>query len=137
MLMPRKKAKDQEGILSHPIIVRLTEGQFNKLEKIRLESDCKTVGEIVRKILANRPIKLLHKDISMNEPMEEMALIRKEIKSIGVNINQQTHRFHTSQNQTERSFHAIKTAETYKTIEPKIDRLFILLSKLAEKWLQK
>lgn len=73
----------------------------------------------------------------MNAPMEEMALIRREIKSIGININQQTHHFHMSENQTERSFHAIKTAETYKTIEPKIDRLFILLSKLAEKWLQK
>jgi len=134
--MSRKKARDQDSILSHPIIVRLTENQFSKLEKIRLESDIKTIGEVVRKILTNRPIKLLHKDISMNQPMEEMALIRKEIKSIGVNINQQTHRFHISQNDTERSFHAIKTSETYNTMEPKIDRLLAIISKLAEKWLQ-
>ncbi|CAM4388486.1 hypothetical protein SAMN06265348_115130 [Pedobacter westerhofensis] len=134
--MSRRKAKDQDNILSHPIIVRLTENQFIKLEKIRMESDIKTIGEVVRKILNNRPIKLLHKDVSMNLPMEEMALIRKEIKSIGVNINQQTHRFHISQNDTERSFHAIKTSETYKTIEPKIDRLLAIISKLAEKWLQ-
>ncbi len=134
--MSRRKAKDQDSILSHPIIVRLTENQFNKLEKIRMESDVKTIGEVVRKILTNRPLKLLHKDITMNQPMEEMALIRKEIKSIGVNINQQTHRFHISQNDTERSFHAIKTSETYKLIEPKIDRLLSILSKLAEKWMQ-
>ena len=134
--MSRKKAKDQDSILSHPIIVRLTENQFNKLEKIRLQSDIKTIGEIVRKILTNRPIKLHHKDVTMNQPMEEMALIRKEIKSIGVNINQQTHRFHISQNDTERSFHAIKTAETYKSMEPKIDRLLAIISKLAQKWLQ-
>ncbi|RLJ77384.1 mobilization protein [Pedobacter alluvionis] len=134
--MPRRKAKDQESILSHPIIVRLTENQFKKLEKIRIESDIKTIGEVVRKILTNRPIKLLHKDISMNQPMEEMALIRKEIKSIGVNINQQTHRFHISQSDTERAFHALKTSETYKSIEPKIDRLISIISKLAEKWLQ-
>jgi len=134
--MSRRKAKDQESILSHPIIVRLTENQFKKLEKIRIESDIKTIGEVVRKILTNRPIKLLHKDISMNQPMEEMALIRKEIKSIGVNINQQTHRFHISQSDTERAFHALKTSETYKSIEPKIDRLISIISKLAEKWLQ-
>jgi len=134
--MSRRKAKDQESILSHPIIVRLTENQFKKLEKIRIESDIKTIGEVVRKILTNRPIKLLHKDISMNQPMEEMALIRKEIKSIGVNINQQTHRFHISQSDTERAFHALKTSETYKTIEPKIDSLISIISKIAEKWLQ-
>ena len=134
--MSRKKAPDQDSLLSRPIIVRLTEKQFNKLEKIRLESDTKTMGEVVRKILDNRPIKLLHRDITMNQHMEEMALIRKEIKSIGVNINQQTYRFHVSQSDTERAFHAIKTAETYKTIEPKIDRLLSIISKLAEKWLQ-
>lgn len=134
--MSRRKATDQDSILSHPIIVRLTENQFKKLDKIRKESDIKTIGEVVRKILTNRPIKLLHKDISMNQPMEEMALIRKEIKSIGVNINQQTHRFHISQSDTERSFHAIKTSETYKSMEPKIDRLLSIISKLAEKWLQ-
>lgn len=135
--MSRRKAKDQDSILSHPIIVRLTENQFSKLDKIRMESDIKTIGEIVRKILTNRPIKLHHKDITMNQPMEELALIRKEIKSIGVNINQQTHRFHISQTDTERSFHAIKTSETYRTMEPKIDRLLVIISKLAEKWLQK
>ncbi|RZJ83151.1 MAG: mobilization protein [Chryseobacterium sp.] len=134
--MSRRKATDQDSILSRPIIVRLTENQFRKLEKIRKESDIKTIGEVVRKILTNRPIKLLHKDISMNQSMEEMALIRKEIKSIGVNINQQTHRFHISQSDTERSFHAIKTSETYKSMEPKIDRLLSIISKLAEKWLQ-
>lgn len=134
--MSRKKAKDQDKLLVHSIIFRLTESQFKKLEKIRLESEVKTIGAVIRNIISNRPIKLLHKDISMNAPMEELALIRKEIKSIGININQQTHRFHISETSTERSFHAIKTAETYKLLEPKIERLLILVSKLSEKWLQ-
>ncbi|MET4141655.1 mobilization protein [Pedobacter sp. UYP1] len=134
--MARNKAKDQDKILSHPIIIRLTEKQYKKVADLWLESDCKSIGDVVRKIIANRPIKLLHKDISMNAPMEEMALIRKEIKSIGVNINQQTHSFHISQNPIERSFHSSKTAQIYREIEPKIERLITLISKLAEKWLQ-
>lgn len=135
--MSRRKSKAQDSLLTHPIIIRLTEVQFNKLEAIRVKSDIKTIGGIIRRILANRPINLLHKDVSMNAPMEEMALIRKEIKSIGVNINQQTHRYHASTSETERSFHSIKTAETYKSIEPKIDQLMVIISKLASKWLQK
>ena len=134
--MSRKKSKDQDSLLTHPIIVRLTETQYKKLESIRKESDIKTIGEVVRKILSNRPIKLLHKDITMNGPMEEMASIRKEIKSIGININQQTHRFHISQNDTERAFHAMKTSDMYKSIEPKVDQLLAIISKLSKKWLQ-
>lgn len=135
--MSRKKVIDQDSILSHTIVVRITAGQYEKLDTISKESDSKTIAHVVRKIIANKPITLLHKDISMSGPMEELALIRKEIKSIGVNINQQTHKFHISQNDTERAFHTNKTAETYKSIEPKIDRLFIILSNLASKWLQK
>ncbi|WP_130857907.1 mobilization protein [Olivibacter jilunii] len=135
--MPRKKVKDQEQVLSHPIILRITESEFNKLEKIRQESDCKSIGEVVRKILAKRKITYLHRDISMNGPMEELALIRKEIKAIGININQQTHRFHTSQSNGERAFHALKTASIYKQLEPKIDELLDIVSKLAKKWLQR
>lgn len=135
--MSRRKVKDKESILSHTIVVRITAGQYEILEKLSKESDRKTIAEVVRNIIANRPIKLLHKDISMNGSMEELALIRKEIKSIGVNINQQTHRFHVSTTETERSFHTIKTSETYKSIEPKIDRLMVIISKLAERWLQK
>lgn len=135
--MSRKKVRDQDSILSHTIVVRITAGQYEKLDRISKESDGKTIAHVVRKIIENKPITLLHKDMSMNGPMEELALIRKEIKSIGVNINQQTHKFHISQNDTERTFHTNKTAETYKSIEPKIDRLFIILSNLALKWLQK
>lgn len=134
--MSRKKVKDQGSLLSHTIVVRITTSQYEKLDKISKESDNKTIANVVRNIIANRPIKLLHKDISMNATMEELALIRKEIKSIGVNVNQQTHKFHISQNDTERTFHTNRTDEIYKTIEPKIDRLFTILSKLAEKWLQ-
>lgn len=135
--MSRKKVRDQDNILSHTIVVRITSGQYENLDKISKESDGKTIAHVVRKIIENKPITLLQKDISMSGSMEELALIRKEIKSIGVNINQQTHKFHISQNDTERAFHTNKTAETYKSIEPKIDRLFIILSNLALKWLQK
>lgn len=135
--MPRKKTKDQDKVLRHPIIVRVTATTYKKLSELCKESDHKTIGHLIRCILENKPIKLLHIDNSLNPVMEELALIRKEIKSIGVNINQQTHRFHLSQNDTERSFHALKTGEIYKTMEPKIDRLLSLITRLAEKWLQK
>lgn len=135
--MSRKKVKDQDSLLSHTIVVRITTGQYEKLDQLAKECDGKTIAHIVRKIIANKPITLLHKDVSMSGPMEELALIRKEIKSIGVNINQQTYKFHISQNDRERAFHSNKTAETYKAIEPKIDRLLILVANLTMKWLQK
>ncbi|QNL49793.1 mobilization protein [Olivibacter sp. SDN3] len=135
--MPRRKSRYPDDLLNHNIIIRVNTETFRKLEKLQKESDCSSIAEVVRKILANRRITYLHRDISMNGPMEELALIRKEIKAIGININQQTHRFHISQSNGERAFHALKTANVYKQLDPKIDRLLEVVSKLAEKWLQR
>lgn len=135
--MARKKLSNQEELLSKPIVIRVNEATYARLEKIQKESDCQSIGEVARKILSNKRIKCFHRDISLNAPMEEMALIRKEIKAIGININQQTHKFHISETPMERSFHHIKTTDEYKRIEPKIDRLLAIISKLAQRWLQK
>lgn len=136
-IMVRKKAANQQELLTHPIRTRVTEAVYKRLEKLKQESDCRSVGETARKILSNEKINCFYRDISLNAPMEEMALIRKELKAVGININQQTHKFHISENEAERTFFAMKTAGLYKQVGEKVDKLLIIISKLAEKWLQK
>ncbi|MFA6275781.1 MAG: plasmid mobilization relaxosome protein MobC [Pedobacter sp.] len=135
--MSRKKAKNQEQLLTHNVIIRVTETVFNKLEKTRIESGSLSVAEVVRKILSNRKIKIFHQDNSMNAPMEEMALIRKELKAIGININQITRTFNQDKAETHRAFYVMKVADLYKNVDARVERLLVIISQLAEKWLQK
>ncbi|WP_343319981.1 hypothetical protein [Sphingobacterium multivorum] len=71
----------------------------------------------------------------MNPIMEELSMIRKEIKSIGVNINQQTHKYHIAKSAKERQYHENKTAKIYAQLEPEIIRLLTIVSQLADRWL--
>jgi hypothetical protein len=87
--------------------------------------------------LSKEKINCFYRDISLNASMEEMALIRKELKSIGININQQTHRFHISESESQRAFYVLKTADLYKKVGERVELLLIIISKLAEKWLPK
>src|SRR3546814_218485 len=135
--MPRRKVSNRGRLLSHPVRTRLTRKNYNRLEEIARNSNCSSVGEVARKILSRQRIVVFHRDISMNGPMEELALIRKELKAMGININQQTKYFHASQSSAERAFYALKTAELYRSIEGKVDRLLEIVSALAEKWLSK
>lgn len=135
--MPRKKLKNEEDILSHNLIVRVDAAQFNKIEKLRVESNCQTVAEIVRRILSGKKINCFYTDVSMNAPMEELVSIRKELKAIGININQITRTFNqekTSENN--RAYYVLKVADLYKKVDEKVDRLLLLITKLTEKWLQ-
>ena len=135
--MPRKKLKNEAEILSHNMIVRVSELQFNKLEKLRAESNCQTVAEIVRRILSGKKINCFYTDVSMNAPMEELVSIRKELRAIGININQITRTFNQEKTtESSRTYYVLKVADLYKNVDEKMDRLLVLIGKLTEKWLQ-
>lgn len=135
--MPRKRATNQDALLTKNVIVRITETTFNKLEKMQVESGSASVADVVRRILSNRKIKLLHQDNSLNAPMEELALIRKELKAIGININQITRTFNQDKAETHRAFYVMKVADLYKNVDERVDKLLVIISQLAETWLQK
>ncbi|WPU97873.1 mobilization protein [Mucilaginibacter sp. cycad4] len=133
--MSRKKTADQETLFTCPVRTRITQAAWNKLEKIQNESGCQSIGEVTRMILSDEPINCFYRDVSLNAPMEEMALIRKELKAIGININQQTKFFHMSNSETQRAFYVIKTAKLYQQVGDKVEELLTIINRLAEKWL--
>jgi len=133
--MGRKKASDQTELLVQPLIIRIDQKTFNRLDKILQDSGCRSLGEVARKILSKERINCFYRDESISGPMEELALIRKEIKAIGVNINQQTRFFNACKSDSQKTFYAMRTADLYKGVESKIEVLLSLVSKLAMKWL--
>lgn len=134
--MPRKKSTHPEALLTHFVRTRVTEKVYLRLDKISRNSDCHSVGGVARKILSQEKITLFYKDITMNATMEELALIRKELRAIGVNINQITRSFNQDKTETKRAFYAIKASDQYQRIDVKVDELLTIISKLADKWLQ-
>lgn len=135
--MSRKKLPNSEDLLSHNIIIRISENLFKKLEKIRKESRSASIAEVCRKLLTNQKIKLYQEDVTMNPIMEQLAMIRKELKAIGININQVTRSFNGSKTDNQRTYYAMQTADLYKHVDAKVDQLLAIVAKLAERWLQK
>lgn len=135
--MTRKKANHPDDLLSHNLIIRVTENSYNRLEKLRKESKNLSIAAVARKILSGQKINLYHHDVSLNPVMEELALIRKELKSIGVNINQITRSFNQDSSPANRAYQVTKVTQQYAKVDEKVDRLLKIISKLAEKWLQK
>ncbi|WP_461791502.1 plasmid mobilization protein [Pedobacter sp.] len=133
--MPRKKSADPDKILSRVLRIRLTDKAFQRLEKISKSSDCHTVGEAARKILSKEKITLFYKDISLNSTMEELALIRKELRAIGININQITKAYHSDKRDHSQAIQISSLIPIYQKVEAKTVTLLILINQLAEKWL--
>lgn len=135
--MARRKSPYPDQLLTRHIQTKVTDEVYQRLEQLQIKSDCQTMGEFARRILSKDKITLFHKDASLDGPMEELTSIRKELKAIGVNINQITHSFHIAQNDNQRNYQAMRAAEEYKKVGAKVDQLLNIVSQLSKKWLQK
>ena len=134
--MPRKKTDKPEELLTHNMIIRVTEALFNKLEKLRKDSGSLSIADVCRNILTGRKITIYQQDISMNPVMEELAMIRKELKAIGININQITRSFNQDRAGMHRPIYILKAAGEYKKVDERVELLLNIIAKLADKWLR-
>src|SRR5688572_29046732 len=93
--VPRKSAGEKK-VLRHEIKTRVNDQKFTELSNLLPKTRCKTMSELVRNILHNKPIKVYTVDESFPKLMEEISSIRKELNAIGININQVTRGFNNS-----------------------------------------
>ena len=132
--MARRKTEKEEELLSRSISFRVTQQKYRQLEYLCQKSDCHSIGEIIRRILSGRPIKLFHQDVSLDRPMEELAGIRQELHAIGVNMNQIIRHFNGSNRESKRIYLANQALGQYSKIEAKVSLLLSLITQLAKKW---
>jgi hypothetical protein len=71
------------------------------------------MAELTRRILSKEKITCYHRDTSLDEPLEELIMIRKELNAIGVNINQITHHFHSIDVPAQKVFQAQPNRSTF------------------------
>jgi len=122
--------------LTKVIGVRVSEAFYNQLEDKRKQTNCQSLGEMVRAILYKEKIMFYYTDASLNATALELAGIRKELNLIGNNINQITKSFHAAGSESQKMFYALRVAEDYKKVGEKVDKLLIMISEIAKKWLQ-
>lgn len=118
--------------LDQLIGVRVSTPFYNKLEGLRKESNCQTLGEFARQILQREEIIWYHKDATMDGVAAELAGIKKELKAIGTNINQVTRYFNSTALPSQKIFEALKILDDYKKVSNKVDNLLTIISNL--KW---
>jgi hypothetical protein len=135
--MGRKKKTDRDALLIHRIRTRVNDKSFQRLQSVLVKSNCQTIGQLVRQILSNEPITVFQTDITVEEPVQQLILIREELRAIGVNINQITHHFHLADSSSQKMFHALKVSEEYAKVGEKVDILINKVAEIGQRWLQR
>jgi hypothetical protein len=135
--MGRRRKQDKDGLLTHVIRTRISTKAFERLNLILDKSNCRTVCQLARNILSNERIIVYHTDKSLEAPVQQLILIREELRSIGVNINQITREFHIADSRQQKMFNALKVSEEYAKVGEKVEVLINMVAELGQRWLQR
>lgn len=127
----------EEQALNNQVKTRVSDAKFKELTRLLEKSNYQNMSELVRAILYKQPIRVATYDGSLDKLMPELARIRKELKAIGVNINQITHALNSTQDREQKLFHALGAAEQYGQIGSRVEELLLLISQIAKLWLPK
>ena len=68
--------------------IRLKPSEEQSLNKRYKKSAFQNLSEYGRAMILGEPVTVLHRDKSMDEVLEELTLLRRELNAIGNNLNQ-------------------------------------------------
>ena len=131
----RKQKRSVGSDYKKTVIARVSAQKYEELVAILGRSRLRTMSELLRDILDNRKITLEYYDKTLDKVMLELSEIRRELQSIGVNINQVTKRFHVQQWPEAMLINAGEIAGLYQQIDLRMEYLFSVIDKIAQKWL--
>lgn len=116
--------------------LRLTAGEYAKIEKKWKASTCRKLSEYVRRSIFEKPITATYRNISIDDLIVELSKLRGELNAIGNNFNQAVKRLHTLNQISEfRNWLAAHEMDK-KILQNKIDEVRINIKKILEVWLQ-
>lgn len=132
-----KERKSAEKALAYHLDTRVNEATFQQLTLLLKQSGCRSMSELIRKILEGKPVLVRHYDSTFDRLMETLTANQKELRAIGINVNQITRYFHASKDPQTKLFAALEIAQLFQQADQKISMLFTPIAQLSEKWLPK
>jgi hypothetical protein len=116
--------------------LRLTPGEYAKIEKKWRASTCRKLSEYVRRSLFEKPIVTTYRNRSLDDFMAEMIRLRGELNAVGNNFNQAVKKLHTLHQISEFKSWLITYEVEKKTLFNKVDEVKNHIRKMSETWLR-
>ena len=116
---------------------RLTQVEFNSIKKRFENSTFLKMSEYSRCVLLEKTVKVKARNQSMDELMEELIQLRKELNFIGHNFNQTVKKLNSVIDMPEARYWQEMLNVSKKELEPSIKNIKERINQFADLWSQK
>ena len=117
--------------------VRLTPNEEALLVKRVKQSTFQNLSEYARATILGKPVTVLHRNKSMDEVLEELALLRRELNHIGNNLNQAVRNINAAHGLPDAGLWMNLLTIIKGKVEPSITRIKESMNSYTDLWSQK
>jgi hypothetical protein len=122
---------------SRRLIVRFKPAEFELIEKRFKKTLFRKLSEYSRNVLLEKSITVSYRDKAMDDVLEELILLRRELNAIGNNLNQAVYQINAAHGNADGRLWASLLATITGKVEPAINQIKERMNQYAELWSQK
>jgi hypothetical protein len=127
----------QEEKRSRRVITRFKPKEFELLESRFKKTLFRKLSEYIRNVLLERNITVTYRDKAMDDILEELILLRRELNAVGNNLNQAMRNINTAHGQSDARLWLNLLTKISGRVEPAINQIKEQMNQYAEIWSQK
>jgi len=116
---------------------RLSESEYQTVKSRFQKSTFLKMSEYSRSLLLGKPVKIIHRNQSMDELMEELILLRQELNYVGHNFNQAVKKLNSFAELPEAHYWKNAMDVSRNELEPCIKKIKDRMNNYADLWSQK
>lgn len=122
---------------SRRVIVRFKPAEFELLEKRFKKTLFRKLSEYTRNVLLEKNITVTYRDKAMDDVLEELILLRRELNAVGNNLNQTMRNINSAHGNAETRLWMNLMSVINGKVEPAIQEIKDRMNKYADLWSQK
>ena len=119
------------------LLTRLKPREYELLEKRFKKTRFRKLSEYARSILLEKPVTVTYRDKAMDDVLEELVLLRRELNAIGNNLNQAVHNINSTHGNADTRLWMNLLSVVNTKLEPSILQIKERMNQYAEIWSQK
>ena len=119
------------------VTIRFKPEEFKVIEKRFEKSMFRKISDYSRSVLLQKPVIFTYRDKSMDDMLEELILLRRELNYFGNNFNQAVHKLNSVMGMPDAKLWQEALTVLRDQLEPSIGEIKDKLNNYSEIWSQK
>lgn len=128
---------EQEENRSRWYNIRLKPDEYQLLDKRFKKTQFRRLSEYIRSVLLEKPLTVTYRDKAMDDVLEELVLLRRELNSIGNNLNQAMRNINAAHGRADARLWMNLMSIINSKLEPSISQIKERMNEYADIWSQK